>query len=399
MIHLRIYYFNFFKFFLMSRSVSTIVCVDKFLGRNGSTICISCDKELYSMGVNKKGGNGQKDNTIFLYPQKVISLTNIQAVDCGFEHTICLDTMGNVYTFGSNEYGVLGIGLKEDELAYTHLPQKVNLPPVKQISCGDIFNICVTEEHTLFSFGLSNFGQLGHGNTHNFNMPKLIENLENVNFVTCAKESVICKTFDDSIYAWGSNMSLQLGFRDKSTIYSTPSKCINWPNNIIDIKCGSIHVIMLSSEGDVYSCGSNYFGQLGRDTNKDDALVDKIESLSDIMRIECGYLSSICIDTKGDVYIFGNNLQGQLGCGHFKNIIEPLKHPSLSNIIDVSSKGSHIFVKTSSNKILGFGDNSTFQLGIHTKEQFQLFPIRLLEDKEDIWVSNINKSNAKSARF
>ena len=37
-------------------------------------------------------------------------------------------------------------------------------------------------------------------------------------------------------------------------------------------------------------------------------------------------------------------------------------------------------------------------LGIETEDNKQITPIRVFEDNEDIWFSNINKSKAKSAR-
>ena len=91
-------------------------------------------------------------------------------------------------------------------------------------------------------------------------------------------------------------------------------------------------------------------------------------------------------------------MSGQLGLGDTDNRNKPIKHPSLSNIIDISKGGFHIFVKTSNNEIYAFGRNAHSQLGIRTEGEEQLTPIRVFEDNEDIWFSNINKSKAKSAR-
>ena len=98
------------------------------------------------------------------------------------------------------------------------------------------------------------------------------------------------------------------------------------------------------------------------------------------------------------MYVFGNNEFGQLGLGDTDNRNKPIKHPSLSNIIDIS-KGNHSFVKTSNNEIYAFGYNRCSQLGIKTEDNKQITPIRVFEENEDIWFSNINKSKAKSARF
>ena len=59
--------------------------------------------------------------------------------------------------------------------------------------------------------------------------------------------------------------------------------------DMIDIKCGSIHAVVLTSNGDVLSCWLNKYRQLGRETNDDHPLsFKKIEEISEIIRIECG---------------------------------------------------------------------------------------------------------------
>ena len=72
----------------------------------------------------------------------------------------------------------------------------------------------------------------------------------------------------------------------------------------------------------------------------------------------------------------------------------------MPNCDDAYSKGGcNTFVKTSNNEIYAFGSNKFSQLGIKTEYKKQLTPIRVFEDNEDIWYSNINNSKAKSARF
>ena len=135
---------------------------------------------------------------------------------------------------------------------------------------------------------------------------------------------------------------------------------------------------------------------LGGET--DSPTFQKLSGISEITRIECGYFHSICIDVNNDMYVFGFNRHGQLGLGDTIKRFSPTKHPSFSNIIDVSSSGYCTFVKTSSNEIYAFGRNDYSQLGIETEDEIQLTPIRIFEDNEDIWHSNIKRLRAKSAR-
>ena len=221
-----------------------------------------------------------------------------------------------------------------------------------------------------------------------------------IDFIKCGLNHVICKSMSDEIYVWGDGTRGQLGSGEFVT-YTKPRKCTNWldDGDVIDIKCCINSTFVLCSNLFVYYCGwkldffSNRTPRAG--------VLERIEELSEIIRIECGREYVMCIDSNSDFYVYGFNREGQLGLGDNVLRNKPIKHPSLSNIIDISSGGNHTFVKTSNNEIYAFGDNKYSQLGIKTEHynQFQHTPIRVFEDNEDIWFSNINKSKQKSARF
>ena len=225
--------------------------------------------------------------------------------------------------------------------------------------------------------------------------------LEDVDFVACGHSYVICKTNYDEIYVWGSNYSGQLGIGN-TVVHFVPFKSVNWPSDIVDIKCGTNHTLVLTANQDVYSCGDFHYGKLGTDTPHNYLSLEKME-VSKITRIECGSNHSMCIDENHDLYIFGKNEFGQLGEKDIPyKFIE--KHSSLSNIMDISSRGNHTFVKTLDNEIYSFGRIYYSQIGEDTKELVNIrtckyTPSRAFEEEEYIWFSNItNKSKAKSAR-
>ncbi|VDK85421.1 unnamed protein product, partial [Dibothriocephalus latus] len=118
------------------------------------------------------------------------------------------------------------------------------------------------------------------------------------------------------MFAWGSADEGQLGIpvsgEDNGHV-SQPRWVPPLPESkVTKIACGYRHTLLLTSEGFVYSCGSNEFGQLGneRKTNS----FTRISGLQHKIRdITCGAYHSGAITQNGKVYMWGCNTNGQLG--------------------------------------------------------------------------------------
>ena len=364
-----------------------------------TTFYISNDHLVYVFGnIDNNIFNEHSNNTHI--PRVVKGLCDIKTIDCGNNHILCLDFNGNIFSFGANICGQLGIGKNSNGFSRTYIPQKIDIPPCKQIACGGDFSMCLTEEGSLYSFGSNICEQLGLGSHYDDHFfPQLIPDLHNVEYIACGGHHSICKTYDNTYYGWGSNGFGQLGHIEYG-IYHKPIKCDNYPDNIISIKCGSIHTLLLTLEGNLYSFGSNHNGQLGLNENT----IEKtnkptlIRNIPEIKRIECGDNHSMCIDVNNNLWLFGGNNYGQLGLSDYENRYKPIKHPTLPNIMDISSRGYSTFIKTLDHKIFAFGYNEHLELGIKTNKNRQFTPIQVFQDNENTWSSSIGKSKQKSAR-
>merc|ERR1712232_257903 len=157
-------------------------------------------------------------------------------------------------------------------------------------SCGYHFTMCLSENGEVYSFGNNEYGQLGLGNNENYYSPQLISSLKDVEFIECGGYHIFCKTLNNEIFCWGYNCDGQLGLGNIIEQYqNTPILCSSLSNeDFVDIKCGLYHTLVLKLNGDVLSCSANHSGQLGRKSDGNySTSFQKIEDLSEITRIEC----------------------------------------------------------------------------------------------------------------
>ena len=243
--------------------MSTIVCADNFMC--GITLSISKNRDVYSCGWHHLGAHGFSENILEF--TQIPLLKNITSLAFGISSAVFLDLDGNVFTFGSNTHGQLGIGKDKFFLSKSTDPLKVDLPPIKQISSGNYFIMCVSEDNELFCFGNNRDGILGLGsNEESYFSPQKIESLKEIEFVECAGNRTFCKTFNNEFFCWGINDAGQLGIGN-TDCQNIPIKCDDWPRDVVDIKGGNLHTLLLTENQQVFSCGRNINNELGRESD------------------------------------------------------------------------------------------------------------------------------------
>ena len=174
-------------------------------------------------GDNEKGQCGLGHfNSPQITPSLILNLPpNIVQFICGSRHSLFLDSEGNVFSVGENNYGQLGLGHKTDQ---NELNKILNIPPIKKISCVGSSCYLIDFEGNLWSFGINNNGQLGHGNTTNINTPKIINTLTNMlpNFQEISQGSCgihfFAKNSQNQIFVIGNNTFGQLGTGDTRSV-------------------------------------------------------------------------------------------------------------------------------------------------------------------------------------
>lgn len=246
-------------------------------------------------------------------------------------YVVILDSLGDVYSLGTNFAGQLGVG---DNLGRKKLTKIMGLKRVMNIYGGDNFVIAINKEGEYYVWGWNEFGQLGLGDFNNRNKPVKIEGLNDVipRKICCGNNYVLLLDKKGCLYVWGGNDNHQLGLSSKNLKINTP---IKYPiqYRIIDIAADYKSSYLLTDSYKVLSFGDNSFGQLGTGDFIDKIIPVKVTSLENkrIKSIFASNFSFFATDFDDKVYACGSNANGKLGLGDLKNKTIPLEILHLRN--------------------------------------------------------------------
>ncbi|KAJ9104939.1 hypothetical protein QFC19_003734 [Naganishia cerealis] len=213
---------------------------------------------------------------------------------------------------------------------------------VEDIVVGGMHSLMIDEEGRLWSWGVNDGGALGRltdkvpvpgSSPETFadrdtleSTPGLVQGLDGFRVVRAAGGDSISLAISDKgqVKYWGSFRGSEglLGFGGvKKAIQGTPvdlpfTAGPNRSSAFVSAAAGTDHVLLLASDGHVYSFGDNLQGQLGRKVPpraQMRALTPEQLALRRIALIGAGSYHSFAVDLDGKVYAWGFNAAGQCG--------------------------------------------------------------------------------------
>ena len=264
-------------------------------GRSGFVLAVTESGKLYGWGNNSNGQLGKEIKTLndpedksncYATPLKIELPSGCVAADvqAGYSYALLLSTDGEVYAWGQNNCGQLGLSLaasrKVNVIAPTKIPkEKFGGENVTQIAAAEYTSYAVTESGKLYAWGDPDVGQLCDGETDaqsDYVTEPKESLLSNVKKVSAESTTAMALTTDGKVFVWGNNLFGQFGVGRIDV--SENKKWSNTPveiekvydatgseelAEIVDIACGGIANFLLSSSGAVYACGSGGAGELG----------------------------------------------------------------------------------------------------------------------------------------
>lgn len=226
------------------------------------------------------------------------------------------------------------------------------------IKTADFHSIALKSDGTLYSFGENDFGQLGDGSKVTRNRPVQVNGLSNVIDFDTSNSHSAAVTADGSVWVWGLNDYGQLNGASRNEVL-TPIK-VNGLFDIVKVSVGNRYSLALDRNGIVWFWGFNSKGQLedeGEDAVKQPTIYKQLNGI-EIKDIETGDFHSLALSTNGDVYSWGSNENGQLGDGTITNKYFPMKVPGLTGVRYINAKGSTSSCITENGSALFWGESS-----------------------------------------
>jgi alpha-tubulin suppressor-like RCC1 family protein len=312
---------------------------------SGHYICSNYSGECFTWGLNEYGQLGRHEGIAQQQPQSITTLSSyfISQVASGQSHSLCLTNEGLVFGWGFNRSGQLGIGSTAFRIS---VPTQIPFPSkmkVIAVCCGLRHSVALTVTRQVYSWGDNTHGQCGVANANessNITTPTLITSIEHCRQIACGHFHTLFLLREPTIEAKATVFSVgkgsegQLGHRDYTDRFEPLAIFSLVTQNVVQIACGAEHSVVRTELGDIYSFGSNSYGQLGVGENVEKtATPQKIPQLSFVWRIACGAHHTAALTQQG-LWLWGKGSEGQLGSGEQH---PRCFHPRLIELFDPQS--------------------------------------------------------------
>ncbi|XP_063102741.1 E3 ISG15--protein ligase HERC5 [Cavia porcellus] len=198
--------------------------------------------------------------------QSILQEKDIIHVACGDYHSLALSKGGELFAWGQNLYGQLGIGMISPSALTPQAVQSLTGVPLVQISAGEAHSMALSMSGNMYSWGKNDCGQLGLGHTKNTDSPSLVDIPDNqkVEFLACGGAHTALLTQDGLMFTFGAGKYGQLGHNSTKNELRPCLVTELLGNRVTQIACGRWHTLAYVSDlGKAFSFGLGEEGQLG----------------------------------------------------------------------------------------------------------------------------------------
>lgn len=245
------------------------------------------------------------------------SLTGWSKIAQGENFTVALKQDGTLWVWGRNLYGLLGDGTG----AATEIQHPAQIGTQNNwtdISVGRYFALAKKANGDLYGWGANDYGQLGLGNNTNVSSPTLIQ--QNVTAFSAGYFHTLIVKSNGTLWGTGYNDWSGLGVGTSVLSYNTfqqeSSNATNWAS-----VCGTYaNSFAIKTNGTLWSAGTNVEGQTGLGTpaslgSNETAVFTQVGTDTNWSSVVGGIYHTLGLKSNGELWSWGGNGNGRLGLG------------------------------------------------------------------------------------
>jgi hypothetical protein len=279
---------------------------------------------VYMQGANEHGQAGSLGDVEYIplfSPVKAVLREVIVQVACGFQHTLVRTQTGFVFCYGKNSYGQLGLGDTQDRdqpYSLNFRGSSLFKKFCTWIAAHERTSAVVTKDGEVYTCGSIETGALGHGDPFSTSSsplacsPVSIPELKNRNIQRITLGGTHAAALDKAgrMYTWGLNEFGQLGHGDtkahlRPAIIKGHSVTEFWS----EVQCGERHTVAIGFDNNVYSWGCNRNGQCGYQNtpewNSHQAIPKMVMSLfrKGVHKLSASRNHTVALTEEGDAFV------------------------------------------------------------------------------------------------
>jgi len=265
----------------------------------------------------------------------------------GTDFTVALTGTGEVWTWGGNDNGELGLGHRRTSLR----SHQVQLPRVTAISVGESHVLALTAKGELYAWGRNHHGQLGDGTGDDRTTPHRILELEpQARLATGIASSAVVHP-DGTVITWGKPMPGTASI--DAADYGRP-RTLHLPKSVraAQVDAGRRHLLVLTRDGELLAYGVDFAGR---------PMPNKVllqESWGRVSSISAGDSHTLALTDTGVVIAWGANNSGQLGARDTTSRPEPRKVTlpvDRARVLQVVASGDFSLARLDDHRVLSWG--------------------------------------------